>query len=485
MNSRERTLAVACGALLLLVVGAFVVRGVRSMIDGRRQREIGLQKEISQKERKLRLGQPITDRMEVYEQHALPSDVQAAGTLYQTWLLRSVTEVDLDDANVNAITSKGKEGTNHEFAFNVSGRGDLRQLVRFLHKFYSVDYLHRIKRLHLRRIADSRRLDLTLAVEAMSLPTATREKELSQNPGERLKQDDLATYMERITSRNLSGPANREPEFASKELPKAYLQKPFSFRFKSQDPDKWDVVTFSLEASNLPEATLDPKAGELQWTPKEIGNYELTLKITDDGLPPKSATKSFKIEVEDPDAIRDAKATDFAQGQSAYVTAITQVDDRRQAWINLRNEKRLLKVFEGGEFTVGDVTLTISQILDKTVQVESQTLKMRWSVGLGQNLSGGWLAAAEASRAASAKATALEGPEKPGDAPGGVPKSPEGTAEKESPGHENAANGDPLNPDGMGEQDSPPASDSGEPQPDGAGAEPSPPPADAAGRERS
>ena len=312
---------------------------------------------------------------------------------------------------------------------------------------------------------------MTLSVEAMALPTATREKELSQNPGHRLKQEDLATYVERITSRNLSGPANREPEFATRELPKGYLQRPFSFRFKSQDPDKWDAVTFSLEASNLPEATLDSKSGELHWTPQDIGTYEVTLKITDDGLPPKSATKSFKIEVEDPNAMRDAKATDFAQGQSAYVTAITQVDDRRQAWINLRNEKRLLKVFEGGEFTVGDVTLTVSHILDKAVQVESQSLKMRWSVGLGQNLSGGWLAAAEASRAASAKANSPEGSAKPGEAPGNAPKSPDEMRAEETPGHENGTDGDPLNPDGMGEQDSPPASDNGEPQPDGAGAD--------------
>ena len=84
--------------------------------------------------------------MQVYEHRSLPSDTQAAGTSYQTWLLQSVTEVDLDDANVNATGSHGKEGVYHQLGFTISGRGDLRQLIRFLHKFYSVDYLHRIRR---------------------------------------------------------------------------------------------------------------------------------------------------------------------------------------------------------------------------------------------------------------------------------------------------------------------------------------------------
>jgi hypothetical protein len=482
MTNRERLLGVVMGALLVLVVVALTYRWVRGTLNGRQQRELDLQKQIAQKQRTVRFGQPVTDRMQVYEHRSLPSDTQAAGTLYQTWLLQSVTEVDLDEANVNAVGSHNKEGVYHQFGFTISGRGDLRQLIRFLHKFYSVDYLHRIQRLNLKRIPDSRRLDLAFSVDALSLPTAVHEKELSPTPGRRLKHEELAAYMERITARNLSGPANRDPEFSSDDFPKAYLQRPLGLTIRAKDPDRWDAMTYSVEGTPLPGATLDAKTGRFEWTPTKTGAFEVTLKITDDGLPPRSSTKKFRIDVAETPEGDAPKPTSLDRGKSAYVTAVTQVDDRRQVWVSLRSEGRLLRLVEGSEFKLGDVTLTVSQIQDKAVEVEAKALKLRWLVSLGQNVADGRpLGAAPGEKPASEEgATAGEkaAPETE-PTPGEEPAEEEGVMAEEKPAPKQSEKGDEKpGPEKSGGADDSPAPDAtpdaedppemSEPQPDSA-----------------
>jgi hypothetical protein len=428
MNRREKLLVATVGGLLLLAVVLFAYRGIRSTINGRHQRALALTKEIGRKEKSWRHGQPIADRMEIYADRSLPSDTQAAGTLYQTWLLQSVTQVGLEDANVNAVAAQVKEGVYHQLAFTVSGRGDLRQLTRFLHKFYSVDYLHRIKRLNLKRIPDARRLDLSFSIEAMSLPSSKHEKELSQSPGHSLKQDDLEVYLKRIMARNLSGPANREPEFSSFDVPKGFIEKPVEFRVRAKDPDRWDSIVYSLEGKGLPGATLDSTSGRFQWTPKEKGRYEVTVKVTDDGLPPKSVRKSFTLEVAD---APDIRPPNLEQGKSVYLTAVTQIEDRRQVWITFRSEGRLLRLLEGGEFKVGDVLLTIHRIQDKSVEMDAKQLNIRYVVSLGQNLGDGQQLPLKVSEPPAAEAKLAEAKPKPGEAasPEEKPSSPEEKSE--------------------------------------------------------
>ena len=76
----------------------------------------------------------------------------------------------------------------------------------------------------------------------------------------------------------------------------------------------------------------------------------------------------------------------FEQGKFAFLTAVTQVSGQRQAWISLRAEGKLLKLFEGDQFEIGDVTVKVARIDDRTVELDSPQLEQRWSVKLGQSL---------------------------------------------------------------------------------------------------
>ena len=98
--------------------------------------------------------------------------------------------------------------------FNVSGRGNLQQVVMFLYKFYSADFLHRIERLSINPIKDTRQLDVSFTVEAVSLPGSANVERLPDRTSERLALAHLDDYTEPILERNLFGPPNSSPRIA-------------------------------------------------------------------------------------------------------------------------------------------------------------------------------------------------------------------------------------------------------------------------------
>jgi hypothetical protein len=57
-------------------------------------------------------------------------------------------------------------------------------------------------------------------------------------------------------------------------------------------------LTFSLEGAPS-GMVIDSGSGAISWTPTEaqVGNYTVTVRVTDDGIPPMSGTKSFQVTV--------------------------------------------------------------------------------------------------------------------------------------------------------------------------------------------
>ena len=73
--------------------------------------------------------------------------------------------------------------------------------------------------------------------------------------------------------------------------------------------------------------------------------------------------------------------------QFAFLTGITEATNgRRQAWVTLRTDGKKLKLIEGDQFQVGDVTVTVRQIGERTVVMEADVLELSMRVRLGQNL---------------------------------------------------------------------------------------------------
>jgi hypothetical protein len=391
MSKREKILAAIVGGLMLLLIVGFSVRRVETSFRDRRNKVLALEKEVRDKQRTIRQGALDAARLHGYEKRALPSNLETARAAYQTWVLDCVSKVDLDDPSVVASTPRNNRDIYSELSFTVTGQGDLRQLIELLHRFYSANHLHRIRRLHVKRVEGSKQLDLTLTIEALSLPTSLNTERLSSEQSKRLKQADLAAYMRGITGRNLTGPPNNPPKFEPVEAQTAQQDRPFSLTLKAKDADRLDRLRYRLDGESIAGVSLDPKSGQLDWTPRKVGDYDIKVIVVDDGLPEKTDTQIVKVSVKEatPTQVAPAQRPSFDKAKFVFVTATTESGGRWQAWIHLRTEGKVLKLFAGERFKVGEIEVTVTRVSQREVELESQMLEKRWLVHLGQNLAEG------------------------------------------------------------------------------------------------
>lgn len=67
----------------------------------------------------------------------------------------------------------------------------------------------------------------------------------------------------------------------------------------ASDPDLGETLTFSLDPGAPAGASIGTTNGVFAWTPadSQMGTNDVTVRVTDDGLPPLSATQSFAVVV--------------------------------------------------------------------------------------------------------------------------------------------------------------------------------------------
>jgi hypothetical protein len=398
MTKREKLLAAMVGSLILAGGLMYGMTALSRTIAQKRSQALNLETQIDQKQLAVRQSFLAADRLALYERRSLPPDLELARSLYQTWLLKAVTDVGLSEPNVNVVSSQSHRGLYNQLGFTVSGRGDIRQLTKLLYAFYEADYLHRIRRLHVKRIQGARQLDIAMAIDAVSLPTAAHVDGLSEHESGRLAYGDLEKYFETILSRNLKGPPNNPPEFESISDQRVAANSSVSFTVRARDPDRHDQLRYSMDADGISGVEFDRRSGQFRWRPTKPGDYRVTFHVTDDGFPPQSASQRVRISVTEPPPPPAptpkppeplVTKPSFALAKFAYVTAITQVNGQRQTWISLRSEGTTLKLFEGDEFQVGQVPVTVRRIENSTVEMEAEVLEKRLRVKLGQSLADG------------------------------------------------------------------------------------------------
>jgi hypothetical protein len=393
MNKREMLLAGIVASLILLLGIGYAVIQVKNAIDKKDTEITGLQEKIRQQELDVEYSQKDQEQIEAYRAKALPADVAEAQTLYKDWLMDCAKEIGFHDPQVDPIATRSKSKAYEAFAYSVTGRGDLEQAIEFLHRFYSVDCLHRIFHLSANRIADTKQHDLTISVEALSLKDATSTDQLPVGQSNRLAygDGDLDTYRKKILYRNFFGPPNNEPTMESIGEITAYAGRTVEIAVRGSDPDKLDKVSYHIDGDGVPSDLSDNESGRFEWTATKLGEHEVEITATDNGWPPKSVSQTVTIKVTEAEdeQVEVADLPSFEKAKFAYVTGITEVDGRKETWISLRTEGKMLKLKEGDEFVVDEVTVTVKRISEKTVELEAEVLKKRLLVSLGQNLAEG------------------------------------------------------------------------------------------------
>ncbi|MBW3597192.1 MAG: Ig domain-containing protein [Planctomycetes bacterium] len=388
MNRRERLLAITVGVLAVAIAGFYVLRQVQAGFAQRDQVLERLSGEKSQKERQTDLGRIAEQRLAAYRERSLPPNVSQARQLYTDWLLKTVNDVGFSEPKVSPVTgglrSQTEGFTGH--TFSMSGAGRLEQLTRLLHQFYSVDYLHRVKSLQVTP-RDSKTIAFSMTVEALSLADAPERDQLHHPPSDRLAEDDVQDYIEAICGRNMFGPPNAPPKL-SVGSQSGSAGREVTISPTASDPDEDDQLTWSWDSQDVSDPRFDSKTGQLSWTPPKPGEYYITLRVSDDGVPVRTASQDVKITVSEPPAVVQSEPGEdkppYEQAQFTYVNGITEVDGRRQVWMIDRRSGKSYWLHEGDQFTIGDFEAEIRHI--GPLDVEFRWYDRAAVVPLGENL---------------------------------------------------------------------------------------------------
>jgi hypothetical protein len=178
-NNREKMLIIV--TLVMVALAGFW--GGKTVLQrtlrNRSQREI-LQGELDELNGEIKDNNENALRLEEFQERSLPSDTGIASAHYQNWLLKLAETAGFQNTQVAKGTARSIDsGQYTRISFTLRGRGELYKVVRFLHAFYSEDQLNLIRFMNLKPINDSQYLDITITVEAASLPTAEREDTLA------------------------------------------------------------------------------------------------------------------------------------------------------------------------------------------------------------------------------------------------------------------------------------------------------------------
>lgn len=389
MNSRERTLGLLVGALLLLIGGYYAWDSFDASIAAREQQITQLEGQISGKQRRLRLAKRDVARLNHYREQSLPTETDLARTLYQTWLLESVQGKGMTDVNVSTLGARGRRDAYFVHTFNLTARGDLVKVTRLLHDFYSLDRLQRIRRISLKPLRDSKDLDLSLSIEALSLERADHEDALSDRASNRLARASVDDYVSSIGGRNLFGPPNAPPRIASPGSQRTIVDRPFRLALKAEDPDKLDQVTYKLADGAPSGASINERTGEFSWTPRAKGDFDAKIVAIDNGLPSKTSEVSVRISVTDPPPPPTPeppmkRKLEFDDAKYTFVTGLLSVAGEMEVWLSIRTSGKVLKLRVGDLLNIGSIEGKVVAIDEEKIVVE--TAEQKFVVFLGEKL---------------------------------------------------------------------------------------------------
>lgn len=188
MKHRQQILAAVFGALVLWFGGEWLVNNaLKGPLQARRAEKKRLEEGIKKLKGEQKRIAAAETHLARSRTQSLPADPELARSLYQAWLVELVEKVRLSSPSVNSfepvsrrVRARGNRNTTfyHTLSFSMRGRGTLEQITQFLFEFYRTDVLHQIRTLLISPLRDGNQLDLSVTIDALSLPDApTKDKE--------------------------------------------------------------------------------------------------------------------------------------------------------------------------------------------------------------------------------------------------------------------------------------------------------------------
>jgi len=368
MTPREKFLGIGVGSVLALAGSQYLFSSYKNAVAIRQTRLDSLDNQLFESRDKHLAGAIADRQMGDYLVRSLPSDPERARADYTRWLFDTITIVDLRDAAVSYVNSMPVGNLYDRYGFKVSGKTDARGWIELMHAFYSKDYLHRISEMTVRPAREGG-LAVDLTIDAIGLraaaPNAPDPESASSLIG------NFQTYADAILNRNFFSGPNQSPSFKSPERLTTDVGKSSSLSIAAEDTEK-HALRYEIVGDAPEGLAIDDRSGALNWEPKELGSYSLTVKVTDDGYPPQSSERKFEIAVVDPPpppapAIPEPGFDDSTQ---TVLTALLKGGGEGEAWMKVKTRGTTLKLRPGDKFEIGTLSGSVIEVTAKFVVLE-------------------------------------------------------------------------------------------------------------------
>lgn len=389
-KKREKILALVVAALLLVVVGRFLFTTWRGPLKALADRRDELVKEVDKKHERVARSRKAQARLAEWNRRSLPSDPVVARSLYQNWLLGLGKEAGFQGTKVD-VTGQGRQrgGVYRALRFTVQARATIEKLTDFLYQFYSADQLHLIRSLSIKPTADSGDLELTLVVEALSLPDAKPDPKVTVKSTEG-DFEAVPDYTPQLKAGLLyTGRGGKLAHKAQFRLTGNRGSSEFTF---DKDVPLEEVRDEVNEQTHKTGVTADVSGDRLSLEAEKDESApsptRLTASTLDEYRKAIVERNFFAPYKPPPPPVAEAppkpEPPKFDPGKHAYLTAIVGVNGRPEVWVVARTTGEKFTLHEGDSFEVGEFEAKVIQINRRNAEIEFDG--QRWLVSMGDNL---------------------------------------------------------------------------------------------------
>ncbi len=386
MNSREKLLAAGVGVIATLFVGQSVVSSIQGGFDKKKQMIESLEKKKGEQSLQVTAGVVASQKLNKVVSRSLSIKEETARADYMKWLISLAEEAKLAAPTPEGIGDNiEKDGSYQLFRFKLSGTGTIENATQLLYGFYAKDYLHRIVQFSFKPIVGSNepdQLNISLDCEVLALGIAKEKQEPPKAISNRVAKS-LDEYKKTILDRNLFGPTNQAPKLDPKKSLEAKVGLRLEHTVEAKETDPKQRVFYEL-VGEIPKGLLiDKDSGKLTWSSNELGEYQVNVQATDNGIPKKSSLQSLTIKV-NPLPPVPTPPVQFDVASQAMITALIFGGDAPEAWIQSKTESKTYKLRKGDQLKLGGVQGMVKEVGANYVEIETDG--RRWLVGLDESL---------------------------------------------------------------------------------------------------
>ncbi len=221
MTNREKILAAAVAAIVLLWGGGRMWTRYNASIAERRTQLLAAEERLGQARLALAQGQAAIGQIDDWKERSLPTDREAAQSLYRVWLETQFKAAGLTVEEFQPAQRLTPAAGYTAIGYTINAHGPLKSLTNFMHAYYRSPLLQQITRLQLRPDTNPQQLKISLQTEALILAGAANET-IPEGVAERSAKAKASDYAESIGGRNVftvyraPRPNRRRPRPASR-----------------------------------------------------------------------------------------------------------------------------------------------------------------------------------------------------------------------------------------------------------------------------